>query len=379
MTTPTHGDPQAARFPVPTGEAHTLTADEYLSPEIYEREREAIFSRTWQIVARTADLTRPGDFVPANILDEPIVLVHGLDGTISGFHNVCRHRAGQVALSKGNRKSLQCRYHGWTYGLDGALKNCPEMDQTEGFRKEDFGLIPVRTAVFGPFIFANLSADAPPLEEVLGAIPSEIAAAGFPMDEMQLVERRDYIVECNWKVYVDNYLEGYHIPIAHPDLFKELDYDAYKVEPYRFYSKSLAPIRDLKEGEVHGVDRRFIRSGEGEDDALYYWCFPNMMLNLYPDNLSLNLVIPLGPNRTLTIFEWYFASPGTGPGWESMQQGIAFSDQIQQEDIVICEQVQRGLKSTAYTSGRFSALRENGVHHFQSLVREFLASETTPR
>jgi choline monooxygenase len=104
-----------------------------------------------------------------------------------------------------------------------------------------------------------------------------------------------------------------------------------------------------------------------------------MMLNLYPDNLSLNLVIPLGPNRTLTIFEWYFASPGTGPGWESMQQGIAFSDQIQQEDIVICEQVQRGLKSTAYTSGRFSALRENGVHHFQSLVREFLASETTPR
>ena len=151
------------------------------------------------------------------------------------------------------------------------------------------------------------------------------------------------------------------------------------MEPYRFYSKSLAPIRDLKEGEVHGVDRRFIRSGEGEDDALYYWCFPNMMLNLYPDNLSLNLVIPLGPNRTLTIFEWYFASPGTGPGWESMQQGIAFSDQIQQEDIVICEQVQRGLKSSAYTSGRFSALRENGVHHFQSLVREFLASKTTPR
>ena len=131
MTTPTHGDPQAARFPVPTGEAHTLTADEYLSPEVYERERAAIFNRTWQIVARTADLTRPGDFVPANILDEPIVLVHGLDGTISGFHNVCRHRAGQVALSKGNRKSLQCRYHGWTYGLDGALKNCPEMDQTE--------------------------------------------------------------------------------------------------------------------------------------------------------------------------------------------------------------------------------------------------------
>ena len=111
----------------------------------------------------------------------------------------------------------------------------------------------------------------------------------------------------------------------------------------------------------------------------FYYEHEKATLNLYPDNLSLNLVIPLGPNCTLTIFEWYFASPGTGPGWESMQQGIAFSDQIQQEDIVICEQVQRGLKSSAYTSGRFSALRENGVHHFQSLVREFLASETTPR
>jgi choline monooxygenase len=247
------------------------------------------------------------------------------------------------------------------------------MELTEDFKKEDFGLIPVRTAVFGPFVFANLDAAAPSLEEVLGAIPEEIAAAGFPMEQMQLVERREYIVECNWKVYVDNYLEGYHIPIAHPDLFKELDYDAYKVEPFRYYSKSHAPIRELKEGEVHGVDRRFIRSADGEGDALYYWVFPNMMLNLYPDNLSLNLVIPLGVEKTLTVFEWYFASPGTGSGWESMQQGIAFSDQIQQEDIVLCEQVQRGLKSRTYTTGRFSTLRENGVHHFQSLVREFLA------
>jgi choline monooxygenase len=363
----------AARLPEPTSRASTLTADEYLSPEAFARERDAIFGRTWQVVARVSDLTRPGDFVPATILDEPIVVVHGLDGKIAAFHNVCRHRAGQVALSKGNRKSLQCRYHGWTYGLDGTLKSCPEMEETEGFRKEDFGLVPVRTATFGPFVFANLDVTAPSLEEVLGTIPQEIAAAGFPMEKMQLVERRDYIVECNWKVYVDNYLEGYHIPIAHPDLFKELDYDAYRVETFRYHSKSFAPIRDLKEGEVHGVDRRFVRSGDGETDALYYWVFPNMMLNCYPDNLSLNLVIPLGPDRTLTIFEWYFASPGSGPGWESMQQGIAFSDQIQQEDIVICEQVQRGLKSRAYASGRFSALRENGVHHFQALVREFLS------
>ena len=121
-----------------------------------EREKELIFGRTWQLVARFDDLARPGDFVPATILDEPIVITHGLDGELRGFYNVCRHRAGQVALSKGNRKSLQCRYHGWTYGLDGTLRAAPEMEDTEDFRKDDFGLLPVRVDRWGPFVFANL-------------------------------------------------------------------------------------------------------------------------------------------------------------------------------------------------------------------------------
>ncbi len=151
---------------------------------------------------------------------------------------------------------------------------------------------------------------------------------------MRLVERRDYVVECNWKVYVDNYLEGYHLPIAHPQLFKELDYDSYRVEEFRYYSKQHAPIRELKPGEELGVDRRYMRQPGGEDSALYYWLFPNTMFNIYQDNMSSNVILPLGPDRTLTIFEWFFADPGTGAGWESMQQAIAFSDEIQQEDIV---------------------------------------------
>ena len=352
--------------------AATLPSRYYLDAAVAQAEQERIFGRSWQLVARTDDLKRPGDFVPVTIVDEPLVIVRDLDAGLRGFYNVCRHRAGQVALTRGNRKSLQCRYHGWTYGLDGALRAAPEMDGSEGFDRADFGLVPVRVETWGPFVFANLDDDAPPLRTVLGDIPREVVDAGYDVDVMTLVERREYDIACNWKVYVDNYLEGYHIPIAHPELFRELDYDAYRVETFRYYSKQHAPVRDLRPGEELGRDRRYVRAAEGESDALYYWLFPNVMFNIYPDNLSMNLVLPLGPERTLTVFEWYFAQPGTGSGWESMQQTIGFSDQIQQEDIALCEQVQRGLRSRAYDAGRFSAKRENGVYHFQSLVREFL-------
>ena len=336
-------------------------------------EKERVFGRTWQLVARTDELQRVGDFVPVTVLDEPIVITHGLEGELRAFYNVCRHRAGQVALTRGNRKSLQCRYHGWTYGLDGALRACPEMEETEDFGKEDFGLVPVRVETLGPVRVRQ---------------PRRIGAAAGRDDGRDSVRGRrrrlrrrrtcgwssgaTTSIECNWKVYVDNYLEGYHLPIAHPQLFKELDYDSYRVEEFRYYSKQHAPIRELKPGEELGVDRRYLRQPGAEDSALYYWLFPNTMFNIYQDNMSSNVILPLGPDRTLTIFEWFFADPGSGPGWESMQQTIAFSDEIQQEDIVICEQVQRGLRSRAYDSGRFSAKRENGVYHFQNLVREFL-------
>ena len=172
--------------PVPLSQASTLHKRYYLDPAVLEAEKERVFGQTWQLVARYEELQRIGDFVPVTVLDEPIVITHGLDGQLKAFFNVCRHRAGQVALSRGNRKSLQCRYHGWTYGLDGCLRAAPEMEGTEGFDKADFGLLPVRVDRWGPYVFVNLSDSAPPLAEVMGAIPSEVAAAGYEVDRMRL-------------------------------------------------------------------------------------------------------------------------------------------------------------------------------------------------
>ncbi len=354
--------------------ASTLPARWYLDPAFLDAEKRNLFWKTWQPVGRTENVQRPGDFFTCEVQGEPLVITRGTDNKLGAFFNVCRHRAGPVASGKGNRKSLQCSYHGWTYGLDGKLLNAPEFEGVEDWEKEGVCLPQVHAEAWGPFVFVNLSDEAPPLMEWLGDIPKEIAAKGFDLDQMRLVEQRDYEIACNWKVYVDNYLEGYHIPIAHPGLFRELDYDQYKVVAHGNYSSQIAPVRTARPHEVLGRDRRYLRT-EGDEEALYYWVFPNWMLNVYPDNLSINIILPIDHERTLTVFEWYFADPGTGPGWESMQQTIAFSDEIQQEDILICETVQRGLKSRSYDRGRFSVKRENGVHHFQSLIYEYLSKE----
>ncbi len=353
--------------------AATMPARWYIEPEFLDLEAEKIFHRTWQPVGLLEDVARIGDFFSCEVLDQPLVVLRNSVGELRAFYNVCPHRAAVVAHGRGNRKSLQCKYHGWTYDLDGKLLRAPEFEGVEDWDAESVCLRAVAVAAWGPWVFVNLDEPAQPMSATYGAIEREIAAAGFNLNQMRLVERRDYLIDCNWKVYVDNYLEGYHLPIAHPGLFREVDYDQYRVETHRYYSKQYAPIRDVAPGEAR--DRRYVRSGEAEEDALYYWIFPNVMLNVYLDNTSINIIIPVGHEKTLTRFEWYFEAPGTGEGWESMQQIIAFSDEIQQEDIELCEWVQRGLRSKAYERGRFSVLRENGVHHFQSLVREFLSRD----
>lgn len=352
--------------------ATTLPARWYVDPAFLEAEKQKIFAKTWQPIGRVDMVQRPGDFFTCELIGEKLVVTRGLDDKLRAFYNVCMHRAGHVAVGKGNRKSLQCRYHGWTYALDGALMNAPEFEGVNDWHKSDICLKQVKCEAWGPFVFVNLDPDAAPLMDLLQPIHDEIARKGFKIDHMRAIERRDYHIDCNWKVYIDNYLEGYHLPIAHPGLFRELDYDQYRVDTFRYHSSQYAPIKPAKSGDVPGRDRRYVRT-EAEAEALYYWVFPNWMLNVYPDNLSINIILPINHRRTLTIFEWYFEEPGTPEGWESMQQAVAFSDEIQMEDIEICVNVQQGLESRAYDKGRFSVLRENGVHHFQLLVHEFLS------
>ncbi|HTZ31432.1 MAG TPA: SRPBCC family protein [Methylomirabilota bacterium] len=359
--------------------AETLASRFYTDPAILTLEKTHIFHRTWQLVGTLSQPCGERNGVPRTIADletyftfdlagEPIVIVRDKAGVLRAFSNVCRHRAGPIAEGAGCRNVLNCGYHGWTYTLDGRLIGTPEIDGVEFFDRSTMGMVPLRCETWEQFIFVNFSRNGPSLAEYLGNIPA--LESGFSFRGLSLAERRDYTVNCNWKVYVDNYLEGYHIPIVHPGLMKEIDYPRYRCETFRYHSQQLGPVRALKPGEEA---ERIYTPGMGLKAALYFWVFPNLMLNFYPDNVQTNLIVPLSHDKTLTIFEWYFHEAHLPRMRERAGKAIEFSHVVQQEDMHICEAVQRGLQSSTYDRGRYSVKRENGVHHFHMLLAEFLA------
>ena len=349
--------------------ASTLPAPLYFSPATFEDEKNRLFASTWQVVGHVHQAASPGDYFTFDLIGEPLLIARGDDGILRCFHNVCRHRAGPPASGCGNRKLFRCGYHGWTYRLDGALLVTPEFDGVEDFDAKDFGLVPVRVEEWFNLIFVNLDAEARPLRESLGELPAQ--AEKFDFSSMRFSERRTYDMNCNWKTYIDNYLEGYHLPSVHPALNREISYNAYTVEPYRQYVRQWSPIRGAQPGDA--APRRYQQTGphSGKDlTADYFWVFPNWMLNCYPDNVSLNIILPLGPERTLAIFEWYL--PEGDLGSEAARKALAFSDEIQAEDVSICEIVQKNLRSRSYHSGRYSVKQEKGVHAFHRMYRELM-------
>jgi len=341
----------------PLARAETIPSLWYTGAEFHELDRDAIFAATWQHVADEHQLGRPGDHVVTDVAGEPIIVVRGKDGALRAFYNVCRHRGGPLALKDGNADMLICKYHGWTYRLDGMLRGVPHFNRVELFDKKDYGLTPIHLATWEGLVFVNLARRPKPVETLLAGIRERIAPAR--LERLAFARRIDYDVHANWKVYVDNYLEGYHIPYVHPELLEMYaDYDSYVTELSDWYSVQVGSLR--REQSVYGA---------GGGEALYYHVFPNLMLNVVPGRLQSNVVIPLGPDRCQVVFRYYYEDVTSPAARERIEADIAFSDKVQREDAEICERVQRGLSSRAYDKGRFSVRFEEGVYHFQKLLK----------
>lgn len=345
--------------------AWCLPAALYIETDVFDTEREKIFARSWQVVGHGDQLAKPGDYFTTELQGEPLLLVRAEDGKLRGFYNVCRHRAGPPAEGCGSRKFFRCGYHGWTYGLDGSLISAPQVDGAQDFCPADFALVPVRVEEWFNLIFVNFDNDSQPLVTYLGKLPEQ--ASRFDFSAMKLFERRTYDMKCNWKAYVDNYLEGYHLPSVHPALNRELDFNAYTVEPYARHVRQFSPIRGAQSGDT--TPRRYQEARE-DLTTEYFWIFPNWMLNCYPDNISLNIILPLEVERTLAIFEWYL--PEKDLGSAAAKDSVRFSDEIQIEDVKICETVQKNLHSRSYDRGRYSVKQEKGVHAFHRMYAEVM-------
>ena len=351
--------------------ASTIPAPWYTDERVFELEQRTVFSQSWQVAARVDQLQKSGDYVTTDIGDEPVVVVRGGDNQIRAFFNVCRHHAAAVMTEPhGNAPQLRCPYHGWTYSLDGELKGTPDFSGVCDFDRAGHGLISVEVAVWQNWILVRSNGgQRPPLNESienwLGAqLVNEIGALG--LSNLHWFERRKYIIDCNWKVFIDNYLDGgYHVPHLHKGLDSVLDYSNYTIECGRHHCLQSSPMVTTADADVAAT-----RTGER---ALYYWIYPNFMINCYAGVMDTNLVRPVSVERTEVIFDFYFADVSADAREQNLAS-VAVGDRIQQEDLDICASVQRGLKSRVYDAGRLSVRREAGEHLFHRLLHKDLKS-----
>jgi choline monooxygenase len=347
----------------PLERAETIPSRWYTDLAVFEVDLNSVFPDTWQYAGPVSMARNPGDYFLTTVARNPVIVIRGKDNILRAFYNVCRHRGGPLAIEpQGHCNVLQCKYHGWTYLLDGSLRGTPKFDRSELFDRKDYGLVPVQLEVWENLIFVNLSAKKPaPVSKIMKGITERIAPESIAKKKFH--QRVIYEVNANWKVYCDNYLEGYHLPIVHPGLTGMLDYQNYVTEVYENYSTQYSGIRG---------QQNFYASPEGM--AIYYFVFPNFMLNILPGRLQVNHVLPVAPDRCSVIFDYFYDDTVSPAALQKIQDDLATSEAIQQEDAMICEKVQTGLGSRAYHTGRYSPEMEEGVYDFHCRLKKIYKS-----
>jgi choline monooxygenase len=333
-----------------------LPAEWYCDSNVLAHEKERIFHRSWQYVGHLGQAAQLGDFFTSTVGDIPVVITRSEDGKLRAFANVCRHRGSEVVLEcSGNRKTLQCHYHGWTYNLDGSLRAAPHADEHPSFRKSEISLLALSAATWGPTIFVNPDPGAPPLDEITGTLGKSLADENA-FESLRMLRRDIYQEAANWKIVIENFNECYHCPIAHPKLSRVIDVDEYAIDTSNeFFSTYRSPFR---ESRYRGLT--------------YASLWPNAMLSAVSDPLMIQVMcaIPVDSDHSKVIFDYYLPD---GASADVIRQNVEFSDLVQREDIALCESVQRGMRSRAIHQGRLMMPRERGVQHFQKLVYRHLS------
>ena len=338
-------------------DGRTLPFRWYSDPEVLRREQERIFARTWQYGGRAEQVAEPGAFLATDCGDVPVLVVRDRDGELRAFLNVCRHRGSTLVEGCGRRQTIQCGYHAWTYDLDGSLRQAPRSEREPGFDPAEWSLVPASADTWGSFLFVNPDPDAAPLAETLGLLP-ELLARDIDLSQLRFHSRVAYDLNANWKIAVENFLECYHCPTAHPGFSAavDVDPDSYLLDAYPTF------------GAQHCVAR------EGGARGQFHLIWPNTGINVFPGppNLSIGPILPAGPDRTRRYLDYFFA-PDADPTW--LEEFFAFDDQVGREDTALVESVHRGMRSGLVDHGRLLLSSEGLIHAFQTWMLDRLTPE----
>ncbi len=341
-----------------------LAWDWYRDPRVLDVEERRLFRPSWQYVGPLEGLRRPGDHVVGRVSRVPVLVVRGGDGGLRGFLNVCRHRGSLVVPADGNAPRLRCPYHAWTYNLDGTLRSAPQCGPEIEAELPQLGLVPVRVATFGPFVFVNTSADGPPLEEVIGDLSEVIAGVGLDLDGLRRRQRFDYTLPANWKIHLENYLECYHCPVAHPGFSAVME-----VGPGR-YELTAATHRLSHRAPVRGAAAFTTGSVIA---GSYHLLLPNVKININPgrQNLSIGPVYPDGVDKTWGFLDYYFGADAD-EAW--IEQMMAFDGEVGDQDAALVAAAQAGVAGSWIDRGRILP-QERLLADFQRYVHAACADE----
>jgi phenylpropionate dioxygenase-like ring-hydroxylating dioxygenase large terminal subunit len=355
----------------------TLPASWYSDPAVLRLEQEHIFKCSWQYVGTTADVAEPGMFFTCRLGDVPVAVLRDKNGTLRGFVNVCRHRGHEVVAGCGKRETLQCPYHAWTYDLDGSLRTAPRSDREPGFDPSEWSLRPVLVETWGPLVFINPSLDAAPLAETLGDLPQTVRERGLDPTTLEFRGRsREWIVNANWKLAIENYLECYHCPVAHKSFSRliDVDPDEYALSTSRWSSSQLGKVHPQVDAGTR-ANLPYVPDGPVRSSQ-FHFVWPNWTLNTFPgpENLRVLVFEPIDAEHTRTYVDGFWA-PGTSD--EVVEEITEFGTIVGAEDNDLVESVHRGLRSGMIEHGRLLLDSEKLLQHFQLLVHEALANGTS--
>jgi phenylpropionate dioxygenase-like ring-hydroxylating dioxygenase large terminal subunit len=339
----------------------------YTDPSILKEEQEKIFARSWQFVGHISQVQNPGDYFTCEVAGEPIVVVRDKDNEVRAFYNVCPHRATKLEKnSEGNKKILQCGYHGWTFNLDGSLHKAPNFKNVDPFCAGEACLRSVRVEIEATMIFVNLDDGTAPLVASYGNFFEDLKQFGF-LKDLKKIRDKKRIIKANWKAFIDNYLECDHCPISHPSFVATLDMSQYQIITCENYSVQGTAVKPDKQYGSVELNKAEVQGGR------FYWLWPNLMVTIYPGpgNMATIQMLPIDHETTVGVYTYFFRNENLT---QEEQDLIKFAEQVRDEDVELVELEQIGFRSRAFKEGIFSPT-EHGVRQFHDMIREALGVE----